>query len=861
MKKTVIIIILLLFAVTSCFREKENLMAAQLQENPSGIGISTNPALVAEENQNPAPIVETGKLEYILQAEKPVCITVRYEKQVTEIRNGEVVVFAESGEQEVEFTENNLIWSITFEEDGKYEVYGIYKNEEGKEVETERVRFCLDHQAPFIAGIAYCNDEGPLVEKYGNIYSGSRVRLDFQVKDAMAGIAEQGVYATFCAPEDRTEETPVYYARGSGEDYYVVLPQEPSGFQGRVTLWAEDAVGNQNYLTSVPVIYSDHAPVVRLSCDSDIGKWTNQTLIFQTEISDEPAGIQEITYKIDGEKVHQVVFNEPVHTYAYELKITETIRKASGCPVTVEATNLCGQKTVLRKKVYIDKDAPALLLNGVEEGVHYSSNRTLTVTVEDISYEKTKTNLIIYRRTGENWELLPVVPFISKEERDMFTYSLTEEGIYKVCAVSVDAAGNVTKSRALSFVIDKTPPRISLAGIKADSMNKKGVALEIVCDEEFYKTAQVTVQVERTSDDKKVIREPEKIWMTDRHFVKTCRFDEDGVYQIAVTAADKVGNLAQEQRITFSVDRTKPIVKISGIGNYAQWDGEVTLQFAVTESFYQENTVKLSGRRTGLSGQTTELNLPFKMTGKNSALTHTFWEDGIYELNLYSKDKAGNASSEKIHFTIDSKAPQILNIRPLNGGYFKEFKLSDSLAGFFQDLTVISYRMLLNGIEYNGTDRITGEGKYSLYVMAEDAVGHISEEIIEFIVDHTPPEVVFSGVAPDAVVHDKGEVAIDLANREDQITAVRLNGLDLGADVRVVAYEEPGAYQIEVDCVDFAGNTCTKTLKFVYNKEDGIREKPDAGPVQYIGGLTLMIAGLAVLAVLFIRNRRKGGSS
>lgn len=822
---------------------------------------ATSPVLEPLEEE--VPLVKEGKLEYRLSVKEPMTVTVHYERQVTEIRGGETVISTETGETAAEFTEDVLSWSMVFEEDGEYRVYGEYKNAEGTALETELVRFRLDHQAPLITGLSYGNGEGPLTEKYGNIYSSSPVRLEFQVRDAMAGIGDAGVWITKGAPEEWTEGQPVYYAHGSGEAYYAVLPNDMGlpAFQGKITLWARDLAGNQSAVESVPIIHAANAPEIEMTCASDCEKWTKSDIDFQTKVTDAAAGIREIIYKINGKTVHGITFDQPVYTYEYSLKVCESAGKDNGYPVVIEAVNNCGVKKLLRKRVYIDKEAPEISLGGVEDAAHYPSNPTIRVTTEDVSYGGTKTNLVIYKRTGEQWDILPVAPFSSQKEKETFAYTLTEEGVYKVCALAVDAAGNAAKTRTLSFVVDKTPPELTLSGIKKNSMNGGPGVLGITCDETFYQTAEISIQVTKTVDGKTISEKPENLTAAEAHFVKKLSFEKDGTYQVTVNAKDKAGNPAKEKSITFSVDRTKPEVKITGIGNYAQWNREVKLRFMVEESYYKENTIALSGSRRDMQGRVQKLELPMRSTGKTSAVTHTFWEDGIYELNLYSKDKAGNASSEKIHFTIDSKAPQILNIQPLNGGYFKEFQLSNSLEGFFQDLTVISYRMLLNGIEYNGTDRITGEGKYSLYVVAEDAVGHISEELIEFIIDHTPPEVVFSGVTPDAVVCDKGKVSIDLADREDQITAVRLNGLDLGADVRVVAYEEPGAYQIEVDCVDFAGNSCTQTLKFVYNKEDGIREKPDTGPVQYIGGLTLMIAGLAVLAVLFINNRRKGGSS
>ena len=129
----------------------------------------------------------------------------------------------------------------------------------------------------------------------------------------------------------------------------------------------------------------------------------------------------------------------------------------------------------------------------------------------------------------------------------------------------------------------------------------------------------------------------------------------------------------------------------------------------------------------------------------------------------------------------------------------------------------MSYRILLNGVEYDGTTPVTEEGKYNLSVEVEDELGHKSTESAEFIIDHTAPKVIFTGVKDGESVTESGAVTLSLTNPEDEITSVSMNGITYDADTRQLEYTEYGNYRIDVDCVDKAGNQVVRSIHFTYH--------------------------------------------
>jgi hypothetical protein len=740
---------------------------------------------------------------------------------------------------------------LQFSKEGKYQLVFEAKDMAGNVAETKRLTFYIDATAPVISGVIYSNSNGMIGEKYHNIYSNKAILVEFTVKDQVVGVDDSRVYVTVGEPGEKNDSTQMYIAHKTvGNSYYVYVPTDLklSEFDNVITIWANDVLTNESSYKSTNLIFNTSKPAISMDCDVDYTKWTNQDVTFHTTVEDSKSGIKKIVYKINNKVVKTVTFKELVNSYSYDLTATETAEKSTGYDVSVEAVNNCGTEHSIQKRVYIDKVKPTVTLSGVENGRHYNSNQTFTTSVKDVSYENTKTVYFITRTLDGKQTNMSAATFRSKKMEDSCNRKMLREGKYKIYAVTTDSAGNRSRSNTLTFVIDKTAPKLSITGVSAGAMSGSAVQLTFGCEESFYATNQVTIQVERTLDGKTVEEQITGFPLTAKKASMSHEFAEDGTYRVTMSAKDKAGNVAASQSIVFSVDRTKPEIRITGTGNYEQWNEPATVQFTVEESYYSNNNVELIGTRRDIDGNITEVNLPeFLCTGKVSSLAQTFEEDGVYELEVISKDEAGNRDSEKIHFTVDRTSPQINGVKKYNGGYYQQFKLADSLEEIFKDLTVITYHMYLNGIEYDGTSTVDEEGKYTLDVEVEDEVGHVSQTTTEFIIDHTAPKVIFSGARDGETVHERGLVTLSLTNAEDEITGVRMNGVDYGAETRSLSYTEYGSYQIDVDCVDKAGNAITRSIYFVYNN-----------PVTDIAIFTGMgVLLLSTCGWLWVRTKKK----
>lgn len=710
---------------------------------------------------------------------------------------------------------------LQFSEEGIYEITFTGLDRAQNEAVEKKVRFYIDHTAPQITNIQYSDMNGLIWEKYRNIYSNKAIMVEFSVKDMVTGVNDRRVYVTVGEAKDRTENVPIFIAhKSAGNRYYVFVPTDlkVNEFDNPVTIWAEDVLGNESNLVSTNMIYNTVMPSIQMDCNTDYSKWTNQNVTFHTTVADEKSGLKEVIYRVNGKIIKKITFDKLVKSYEYDVIASESASKVTGYAVAVEVTNNCGTGNIMKRQVYIDKEKPKVKLSGVGNGMHYNTNQVFKTDVYDVSYDKTKTVYVISRKLdGKNYSASAAV-FHSGRYDDSCNRKIIREGLYKIYAITTDGAGNQTISNTITFVIDKTSPKVTVSGAGEGSMNGTPVTLDFTCEESFYATNQVSIQVEKTLDGGTATEEIKGFPQNAKKASMSHTFLEDGTYTITISSTDKAGNIAHAQTINFSIDRTKPEIHITGTSNYEQWSKPATVQFSVEESYYSGNHVVITGTRTDIDGNVTKVELPqFVNSGKISSLSHTFLEDGIYSFEIVSKDEAGNQDSRQIHFTVDQTRPQINKVESCNGEYYQRFKLADSLEEIFKDLTVVSYRILLNGVEYNGTDEITEEGKYNLYVEVEDELGHLNSENVEFIIDHTAPKVIFTGVKDGENVHESGVITLTLTNTEDEITGVRMNGVDYGAKTRSLSYSEYGSYQIEVDCEDKAGNTVTRTVYFVYS--------------------------------------------
>ncbi len=266
-------------------------------------------------------------------------------------------------------------------------------------------------------------------------------------------------------------------------------------------------------------------------------------------------------------------------------------------------------------------------------------------------------------------------------------------------------------------------------------------------------------------------------------------------------------------------------------------------------------------KKTDIEGNDTETAVYFDpMRGRLAEMTEELTEDGKYTLYLTATDRAGNTSSLSKNFIIDTQVPVIRYMEEYDGKYFTTFSLTHTLEEMLLDFTLSDYQKTLNGLYYDGISQITEEGKYLLEISARDEAGHETYGKAEFIVDCTPPVILFSGAADKKVSYEEVTLSVMLRDEKDVITEILINDEKQQLqeeNKQSFLFQKFGTYEVKVSAKDYAGNETTQRLTVIYRKKTIFTEWFQNKTLFFatIGGS--MAAGAATGGILFRRRKIK----
>ncbi|MBR0515464.1 MAG: hypothetical protein IJJ89_01340, partial [Eubacterium sp.] len=324
-------------------------------------------------------------------------------------------------------------------------------------------------------------------------------------------------------------------------------------------------------------------------------------------------------------------------------------------------------------------------------------------------------------------------------------------------------------------------------------------------------------------------------------------FSEDGQYRFEFTAEDKTGNKADESFV-FLLDKNAPLVVLTGVDKYLT-DQDVTLGVKIEETFFTGNVVKFEGTVKTLEhpeGVPIDFEDYSVLTSSSSAyFEQVFKEDGIYDIRVISKDKAGNETVQHVQFTIDKTKPLIKDLEDLANEeeyqayseainsntpgakkllpIFNSFDFDYDDDEIVVDLTTVTYQLYMDDVLYDGLSKVE-DGFHELKVTAEDEIGNKSERSFYFRLDTAAPVIIVTGVESGNNLKKPTTVTVALQLEEDTLQSVTLNGTAINIEGNTASFEvsEKGDYDLAIKAVDDAGNESAQTISFEYGKSGNL---------------------------------------
>lgn len=497
----------------------------------------------------------------------------------------------------------------------------------------------------------------------------------------------------------------------------------------------------------------------------------------------------------------------------------------------INSTDMSGNKAEeVVSSFIIDRTRPDLTLVGFDDKEENNKSKTdIVVSVKDLNFQLGEARLSI---TKDGSSYTRVSQPGSRDEWSNFKFALYDEGTYVVSVISRDILGNES-SETRTLVIDRTAPIITPKFKGEDRVIKNNEYIKDLFTPDF--------QLDRPDVDNinSVVLNGGEVKG------KIPLSSTEMVYNYRVIASDKAGNTTT-LNLVYTVDFTKPEIKITDIVN-GYFKNNLAPKVEYSDTYLDESKVSVT-----LNGE------PF--------VSGTILEkEQDYILKVVAYDLAGNMNSQTVVFTLDKTAPIIKFTEDISGKYFNKDFIPEFIIQDMVEYDIIN--MTLNGEKYEKGTPITQDGKYVLFIEAKDKSGNISKITIEFILDKTPPKIIYTGAKPNGKYYESINLSIGLDNPGDKIKSIKING-DLfegeaveenGQKVIKTVLTEIKDYSVEVTAEDIAGNIITDKLGFKIAEKSLFVKLYENKPLFITTVSAVVLAATAAVYMIF-RKRGTGNT-
>jgi large repetitive protein len=694
------------------------------------------------------------------------------------------------------YTEGGLkraIRKLSFDQDGDYEISLTVNDLLGNDATLGPIKFTIDATDPVISfdGI----DEGAFVQKDKKAKVIVNERNFDKDKVKITVTKDQEKYeGTWNYINSLFEHT--FVADG---DYEVVVE-------------AEDKAGNKATQKKLTFTVDNVEPVIEITGAKNNSYYNDgkkvEIEVEELNFKNNSVDIQ-VTRKIE---VDGSAIRFPIGEWKNVSKVSDIsylFDEDGEYEIIVNAMDAAENLAIEKKLLFtIDQVAPELRITGVEDDHNYSTDKPVNVKVSDRNFDLSQTNLKVKKDNKEYRIGDPELKSLTSAEKE-FTFK--EEGSYVINLDTVDKAGNKKVHDQIAFIIDKTNPIVKIDGAKNNSFNPENKNVTISIDELNFKTNNVSIIATKEGSAFNIGN-----WDNNGKLSKLgYNFNRDGLYTILATAEDKAGNGPISEKMTFTIDKTKPEIEITGVDNNAYYNVDKPVNVSIKDVNLDINRINVT--RNGAPYNTGG----FSVNGDLASFRHNFSGEGEYNIVVEATDKAGNSFSEAMKFTIDKTKPVITpkfkgqNRVIKNGEYINEVFTPEFALDEAEDMIVSA--TLNNGGNLGKNIPVAArEMSYTYKVLARDKAGNESTIEISFTLDTTKPMLNISGVLDGFFNKDIApKVTYSDVHLDQNKTSVTLNGRPFENGTKL-EYEQD--YILKAVVTDLAKNVSSRTIVFTIDK-------------------------------------------
>ncbi len=583
-------------------------------------------------------------------------------------------------------------------------------------------------------------------------------------------------YSSFELEEGELEETFTQKVTEEGTYNWVIV--------------AVDSFGNEKAIKNIDFVIDKTNPVAEVQGVPDSGLSTGTTVsivITDNETLDASSftvtGYWKYYDSSTYNKVNVSVKSVNAKTLKASMYCGEKNNKACSYYFTVTGKDRAGNAvkyTVSDSNLKVDATAPTVTISPLPEETndgYYNSNVSFTISVTE-QYSNTTTIKVSDANKATNGDEDEI--YYLKDTNGTFTIKRSSQGIYNLKITVTDAFGNKTE-KTVNFVIDKTKPEIVIGAV--NKLNNGNVSVKVNITDN-YKGKSYRVHVVRKNSAGTVVYDKDMLdeeW-NNKSVSPTLSFSDEGDYTVTVYSTDKAGNEAEVDSTTFRIDKTAPVLSITGVNDTQTSDCTATMSVEEAFAFTYEGNSLAAGdisvtitKKTDGSAESTVATLSTSdfSSGNPHTASYSFSEDGEYTITFTAKDLTGNtATTVTKTFKVDKTAPEIL-VTAVNSSNSEISEYQVVGGNTEDDADYVSMRITVNetffasnnvtikvtkdGVDVSkdyfanfsstsatstGSQEFLEDGVYTVDITAVDALGNAAEAYnLVFTIDNTAPTI------------------------------------------------------------------------------------------------------------------------
>ncbi len=585
----------------------------------------------------------------------------------------------------------------------------------------------------------------------------------------------------------------------------------PSDGLHTIQFIAHDRAGNASTPVSTSYVLDTTAPVLEINSPAS-GASSSQNPTIQGIAADATTGLSSLRWQVDNGAFATVSANG-AGQYSFTTNLPTDNTQNGPHTVTVEATDLAGNVTTRSINFTLLANVTAPVFTSPAQGAEVSQNVIVAgkvstlMTGPEISFNGVDFTPLTVDAAG-NFS----VPT-----------NYNADGLHTITVRGINPFTQQYVSNSVSFTLDTAKPTVSITSSATETLSEQNITVTGVAADATTKIASVKWSVD---DGTATTILPD----ANGNFSFTTNATTDGAHTVKVVVTDAAGN-SQEASISFTLDSTAPTLLITS---------PATTDVASKQNITVTGNVADPG--SGISSLKWTLNhgadniLTPDGSGNFSFPTNVS-TDGVYVIDIYATDVAGNTTQRTINYTRDTVAPT-LSIP--NTTTSQNVMVAGKVSGTGSNVTV-TYQVDGTGpvgtatIDASGNYNFTtnlplgggAEGPHTITVTATDAAGNATTSTLDFTLDSVGPAISLGSpvVTPGAttttisIVGQASDSPSGLANVQ-----VKINNFDYspvlydntGAFIwsLSVASSTTGTYTVTFLATDFLGNQSTKQATF-----------------------------------------------